>query len=106
MTILDGLTLFFVFGGVSFFLLAGIGIIKFPDVLTRMAAVSKAATLGLILLLTASFLQAQDWVEYTKILFIICIVYLTFPTASHMIGRAACRSRAPLHFKMQRDDRE
>ena len=79
----------FLLGGVAFVLLAALGALRFRDPLMRMAAVSKAATLGLTLLFTAVVIQEGTWGEAVKALLTIGILWLSAPIAAHLLGRAA-----------------
>ena len=82
--------LFLVFG--TFFILsASIGILRFPDVYTRLHASTKAATLGIANIMIAAFLYL--YIEYGlvsgKLLLGIVFIMLTAPISAHMLGRAA-----------------
>jgi multicomponent Na+:H+ antiporter subunit G len=82
--------------GAFLVLVAGLGILRMPDLLTRMHASSKAATLGgaLILLAVAVwFGQAGVWV---RVVLIVLFLFATAPVASHMIGRAGYRGGVKL----------
>jgi multicomponent Na+:H+ antiporter subunit G len=82
-------------GGV-FSLLAALGILVMPDVYTRMQAASKAVTVGAttIVLAAAVHFQAADVVA--RALLGCVFLFVTIPVASHLIARAAYRSREPL----------
>ncbi len=76
----------------SFFLLSGsIGVIRFPDVYTRLHATTKGATLGISGLLIGAFLflYMQHGIISGKLLLAIVFTLLTSPVAGHMISRAA-----------------
>ncbi len=89
------ISIFLLLGG-FFALIAGIGVLRLPDVLTRMHASTKAGILGssLILIGCAVFLQE---VEITaRVVAIILFLMLTSPIGAHMIGRASVReAKAP-----------
>ena len=74
--------------GALLILVAGIGIVRLPDLLTRMHASSKAGTLGAVCVLLAVALRFADFVTAVKIVLIVLFLFLTAPVASHMIGRA------------------
>ena len=75
-------------GGVVMFL-AALGIVRLPDLYTRMHAATKVGTLGISgLLLGAMVLFASTGVTTESILIII-FFFLTAPVAAHMISRAA-----------------
>ncbi len=76
----------------TFFILSGsIGVIRFPDVYTRLHAATKASTLGIAGVLIGAFLFL--YVTYSiisgKLLLAIVFTLLTAPVSGHMISRAA-----------------
>jgi multicomponent Na+:H+ antiporter subunit G len=77
--------------GVFLVLVAGLGIVRMPDLLTRMHASSKAATLGCALILLAVALWFGDAAATARVVLIILFLFATAPVASHMIGRAGYR---------------
>lgn len=90
------LVVLFLLGGVAFVLLAALGALRFQDSLTRMAAVSKAATLGLTLIFMAVVVQKGTLEEAVKALLTIAILWLSAPVAAHLLGRAALLTNEPL----------
>ncbi|MDX1619651.1 MAG: monovalent cation/H(+) antiporter subunit G [Nitriliruptorales bacterium] len=69
-------------------LTAGIGLQRFPDVLSRMHAATKPATLGLSLVLAGAALRIPDAGSVAKLLLVIVLQFVTAPTGAHLIGRA------------------
>ncbi|RWZ60000.1 Na+/H+ antiporter subunit G [Halobacillus fulvus] len=83
----------------TFFIISGsIGILRFPDVYTRLHAATKSATLGVsgIMIGAFLFLYVEHDIVSGKLLLGILFVLLTAPVSGHMIGRAAYRSGVPL----------
>lgn len=82
--------------GAALILLAGVGLLRLPDVLTRASAGSKATGLGLTLLLVgaAMILATPRAVVVLGLAGLAQLV--TAPVSGHVIGRAAYRSGAPL----------
>jgi multicomponent Na+:H+ antiporter subunit G len=78
-------------GGV-FLLVSSIGLLRLPDFYCRAHAVGKAETLGSMLILGG--LAAHNGADLTsfKILLILGIIFITNPTATHALMRAAFRS--------------
>ena len=72
---------------------AGIGIIRFPDVLTRLHAATKPQVLGLAVVLLAIVLQAPSWGVLTTIVLVMTFQLLTQPMTAHMLGRAGLSQR-------------
>ncbi|HVL50972.1 MAG TPA: monovalent cation/H(+) antiporter subunit G [Actinomycetota bacterium] len=78
--------------GVAFVLLAGIGLQRFPDVFARMHAATKAATLGLLLVLAGTALQLSSPGDVAKLVLVAGLMFVTAPVGAHMVGRAAYRA--------------
>jgi len=81
----------FMVGGVFFAFSSAVGIIRFPDVYTRIHAGTKALTGGAMLVLTGAALIAPNWQAAAKILLIAGFFLLTNPLSSHAIARACYR---------------
>lgn len=82
--------------GGFFCFVAGLGILRLPDVLIRMHASTKAGTLGSGLILVAVAIYFADTATITRAVATILFLLITAPVAAHMIGRAAYRSGIPL----------
>lgn len=80
-------------GGALLSLAAGIGLVRFPDLLSRMHAATKPQVLGLLLFLLALAVEAGSWALVP--LLVLCWVFqlLTSPVSAHMVGRAGYRTR-------------
>ncbi|AOS82702.1 Na+/H+ antiporter subunit G [Chlorobaculum limnaeum] len=79
----------FILAGTIFILLSALGIIRMPDLYTRMSATTKASTLGIGLVLTGTVLFWQDAAITFRAIAIIIFLFLTAPVAAHIIGREA-----------------
>ena len=82
--------------GSAFALLAAVGVLRMPDVFTRMQASTKASTLGLGCLLIGAALQLGDIASVIRVLSIAAFTLLTTPVAAHVIARAAYLAEVPL----------
>ena len=82
--------------GVFLQLIAGLGVLRMPDLLTRMHASSKAATLGAALILLAVGIRFGEPAILVRTALIILFLFLTAPVAAHMIGRAGYRGSRPV----------
>ena len=82
--------------GSAFSLLAAIGVLRMPDVFTRMQASTKASTLGLGCLLVGAALQMGDFASFIRVTSIGAFVLLTTPVAAHVIARASYIAEVPL----------
>lgn len=75
--------------GALFILLAAVGIVKMPDLYLRISVTTKAATLGIGLILLASGIYFSDTAILVRVIAIIVFMLLTAPVGAHMIGRAS-----------------
>jgi multicomponent Na+:H+ antiporter subunit G len=82
--------------GATLALLAAIGVLRMPDVFTRMQASTKASTLGLGCLLAALTLQRPEASVVIRAISIGAFMMLTTAVAAHVIARAAALTNAPL----------
>lgn len=80
--------------GVLVLLIAGIGLVRLPDALARQHAATKAATLGLGLLILGTGLAAGRWDWTPRLLLLLVLLLVTLPLASHALARAAARDAA------------
>jgi multicomponent Na+:H+ antiporter subunit G len=81
-----------ILAGGAFALIAAIGIVRLPDLLTRMHASTKAGTLGSILVLVALASVIGTGPVIAKAIATVLFLLLTAPIAAHMIGRAHVRT--------------
>lgn len=79
----------FLAGGLFFFLVGTIGLIRLPDVYTRMHATTKSDTLGAGLMIMAAVLVFGWDAAAIKLLLVLLFIWLTNPTAAHIIAKAA-----------------
>lgn len=82
--------------GAGFALLAAIGVLRMPDVFTRMQASTKASTLGLGCLLVGAAIQLGDFPTFIRVASIGAFVLLTTPVSGHVIARASYLADIPL----------
>lgn len=92
--------------GASFILLAAIGVVKMPDLYLRMSVTTKAATLGIGMILVAAALYFSDTAITSRVLAIILFMLLTAPVGAHMIGRASYFTGVKLWADSKFDDLE
>jgi len=79
--------------GAFFHFSAGLGMLRMPDVFTRMQAGTKASTLGNALILIGIAVYHPGWT--LKLLILIYFVFMTNPVSSHALARAARMTRPP-----------
>ena len=90
--VLDLLGAVFLLAGTIFCLAAAVGVVRFPDVLTRLHAATKPQVFGLMLVLTGVALTLRTWHVVILALFTIGLQILTAPVSGHMIARTAYRT--------------
>jgi multicomponent Na+:H+ antiporter subunit G len=73
-------------------LVAAIGVLRFPDVLTRMHSATKPQVLGLLLILLGLGLRLRDPSTVGLLVLVAVFQLVTSPIASHMVGRASFRA--------------
>ena len=91
-------------GGALFMALAGVGLLRMPDLFLRMSSTAKAGTLGAGLLLLGAAIHFDNFSITTRAIAIIVFLLLTAPVAAHMIGRAAYFDGVPLWKGTVQDD--
>ena len=74
-------------------LTAGLGLVRFPDVLTRMHAGTKPQVLGVLLIMVGAAIRLQGWSATWMLLLVAVFQMLTAPVSAHMISRVAYRRR-------------
>tara|TARA_R110000868_G_scaffold330066_1_gene590979 strand:- start:32 stop:352 length:321 start_codon:yes stop_codon:yes gene_type:complete len=83
------------------------GTFRFPDFFTRMHAASVTDTLGGGLIAVGLLFQSDDWLVIAKLLFIMFFIFLTSPTSSHALAKAALHAGLrPWQKNTPRDDAE
>ena len=90
--------------GSSFLLLAAVGLVRMPDLFTRMSAATKGTTLGVGCMLLAVGVYFPGIGITTRALAGIAFFVITAPVGAHMIGRAAYFVGVPLWRGTVRDD--
>ena len=100
----DLLTCFFLLSGGIFSFLAAVGVLRMPDLFTRMHAATKVGTVGVSLIAIGVMVHFGTLTVNTRGLLIIAFFLLTAPVAAHMIGRAAYRSGVPMYDRTEIDE--
>jgi multicomponent Na+:H+ antiporter subunit G len=89
--------------GAFFHFSAGLGMLRMPDVFTRMQAGTKASTLGNALILIGIAFYHPGWT--LKLVILIYFVFMTNPVSSHALARAARRIGIPMAGRTEPDAR-
>ena len=91
--VIDAVTAVFLVLGALMSLTATIGLLRFPDLMSRMHAATKPQVLGLFLLLAAIGLQMRQWWVWPVLVVAWIFQLLTVPVSAHMVGRAGYRTK-------------
>jgi multicomponent Na+:H+ antiporter subunit G len=75
--------------GAMLVLVSAVGVVRFADVLARLHALSKASTLGILLILTGAAVNLRDLNDLTSVVLAGVLHLLASPPASNMVSRAA-----------------
>lgn len=89
----DVVVVFCVLSGAFLCLTAGLGLVRFPDVLTRMHAGTKPQVLGILLIMIGGAIRLAGWSVSWMLLLVAVFQMLTAPVSAHMISRVAYRRR-------------
>lgn len=85
-----------ILAGALLTLLAGIGLLRFKDLLSRMHAATKPATLGLMLILTGVAVALPSPEPIAKLVLVILLQFITAPVGAHLLGRSVFTTGEPL----------
>jgi len=91
MILLDVLTGVLLVAALFFFIAGTVGLLRFPDLYSRLHALTKADNVGLGLTVLAMMLQAQSWSEVFKLGLIWVLVLAASATICFLIGNEAHR---------------
>jgi multicomponent Na+:H+ antiporter subunit G len=95
-TIREATTVVLMVVGAVLMLLAALGVVRMPDLYSRMQSATKASTLGVGCTMLAVAVDFADLAITTRVLLIVAFVFLTAPISAQMIGRAAYYVGVPL----------
>lgn len=82
--------------GAFFFLAGTVGLLRFPDVYTRLHALTKADNLGLGLVVFGLAWTAESWQSVAKLFLVWGLVMLASTTCCHLVARAALHAGIPV----------
>jgi multicomponent Na+:H+ antiporter subunit G len=85
-------------------LVAAVGVIRLPDLFTRMHAATKTGTVGVASITMAMMIHFAEVTVTSRGILVIAFFLLTAPVAAHMIGRAAYRSGVSLWILTRIDE--
>jgi len=91
MMLVDVLCAVLLIAGAVFFLAGTLGLLRFPDVYTRLHALTKADNVGLGLMMAGLALQAGSWAVVGKLLLIWLLVLLAGASVAHLVASGALK---------------
>ncbi len=83
----NGIAGVLIISGLFFFMVGAVGLIRLPDVFSRMHATTKADTLGAGLVLIGVIIWQGFGFLAFNILLILIFIWITNPTAAHFIAK-------------------
>ncbi len=101
-TVLDLLSWLLIIGGAYFIVVGAIGLIRLPDIFTRLHALSLIDSLGALLLILGLMIQAGPTLIALKLAFIYILIFFTGPVATHALAQAALHSGIEPELKEDR----
>jgi multicomponent Na+:H+ antiporter subunit G len=87
--VLDGMSILAVSAGAFFFLAGTVGLLRFPDALTRLHALTKADNLGLGLVVLGLLFQAEGLLAALKLVGVWALALLAGATVTQLIAHTA-----------------
>ena len=109
MSVLDLVAGVLVLGGSALALTAAIGVLRFPDTLTRMHAATKPQVLGLLLVLAGATIRLSGNADVGMLMLTAMFTLITAPVVAHRVGQLAYREQNvadDLTVDEMRDDTE
>jgi multicomponent Na+:H+ antiporter subunit G len=103
MTASEWITVLFIAVGAFFFLAGSVGVLRFPDVFTRLHALTKADNLGLGLVIVGVALQTESWALVLKLGLIWLLVILSSATVCCLIADTVLRRDRALLASLKGD---
>lgn len=92
-TVLDVASAVLILLGALLAMTAAIGIVRFPDTLSRMHAATKPQVIGLVLVLIGAVIRLRGNVDIWMLVLVGLFTLLTAPVIAHTVGRVAYREQ-------------
>jgi multicomponent Na+:H+ antiporter subunit G len=92
-TVLDVVAAVCVISGALLSVAAGVALLRFPDLLSRLHAATKPQVLGLLLVLTGCAVRLRTGQDVTTLVLVAVFQLATAPVAAHMVCRAGHRHK-------------
>jgi multicomponent Na+:H+ antiporter subunit G len=92
--IINGLVILSLLIGCVFFIAGTVGVLRMPDVYSRLHALTKADNAGLGFIILGLALHNQSWVLAMKLALIWLLVLLASSVACHLVARTALQQES------------
>lgn len=90
--------------GVVFMLISAIGLVRLPDVFSRMHAAGKASTVGVSCLLISAGIHFAEAALFLRMIILIALIFTTSPIATSAMARAAYRTGSTRRLHLKHDE--
>lgn len=90
--------------GIIIMLISGIGLVRLPDVFSRMHAAGKASTVGVGCLLLSAGIHFWDQDLFLRMMLLIVLIFATSPISTAAMARAAYRTGSAKGLQLRRDE--
>ncbi|HEY9265259.1 MAG TPA: monovalent cation/H(+) antiporter subunit G [Mycobacterium sp.] len=104
MNVFDIVTAVLVLGGAALALTAAIGVVRFPDTLTRMHAATKPQVLGLLLVLAGAAIRLRGHPDVGMLILTGMFTVITAPVIANRVGQLAYREQNVRDDLLTRDE--
>lgn len=104
MTAADIVTSVLILGGSTLALTAAIGVVRFPDTLTRMHSASKPQVLGLVLVLAGAAVRLRGNADVGMVILAGLFTVITAPVIANRVGQLAYREQNFREDLLTRDE--
>lgn len=103
MTLLQAASTVLLVIGAAFFAVGTVGLLRFPDVYTRLHALTKVDNLGLGFVVLGLALQAEAWTAVLELLLVWALALAASATICQLVAGAALRMDVPVwHARSRR----
>lgn len=104
MNVLDIITAVLVLSGSTLALTAAIGVVRFPDTLSRMHAATKPQVLGLLLVLAGAAIRLRGHADVGMVILTGLFTLITAPVVANRVGQLAYREQTIRDDLLTRDE--
>ncbi|SHM53164.1 multicomponent Na+:H+ antiporter subunit G [Caldanaerovirga acetigignens] len=81
--------------GIFFFIVSTVGVVRLPDLYSRLHAATICDTLGLGFVTLSLAMRYGISIESLKLLFIVALIWIANPVAAHLISKVAYNNKLP-----------